>query len=93
MFGAKIALLNGTNEYDSERRKLFPNDVSVSHVHIIVATPGRLIEHLVDPAGSINLSSLRFLVIDEADRMIDTARIEWLQVVERRSKGKFYRIL
>ncbi|KAI1731799.1 DEAD/DEAH box helicase domain-containing protein [Ditylenchus destructor] len=87
VFGAKIALLNGTNEYDSERRKLFPNDDSVSHVHIIVATPGRLIEHLVDSSGSINLSSLRFLVIDEADRMIDTARIEWLQVVERRSKA------
>jgi len=36
---------------------------------IIVATPGRLLEHA--EKGSVDLSGLRTLVLDEADRMLD----------------------
>ena len=36
---------------------------------IIVATPGRLLEHLT--ACNLSLSSVDFLVLDEADRMLD----------------------
>ncbi|EPE04269.1 atp-dependent rrna helicase rrp3 [Ophiostoma piceae UAMH 11346] len=38
--------------------------------HVIVATPGRLLEHLQKTKG-FSLRSLRYLVIDEADRMLD----------------------
>lgn len=38
-------------------------------VHIIVATPGRLIDFV--SRGLITFSSLRFFVLDEADRMLD----------------------
>lgn len=37
--------------------------------HIIVATPGRLLDHLTNTKG-FNLQKLRFLVMDEADRML-----------------------
>ncbi len=40
-----------------------------SGVEIIVACPGRLLDHLWK--GTINLSDLEVLVIDEADRMFD----------------------
>jgi len=38
-------------------------------VDLIVATPGRLIDHL--ERGRINLSRLELLILDEADRMLD----------------------
>jgi ATP-dependent RNA helicase RhlE len=36
---------------------------------VIVATPGRLLEHIV--ACNLSLSNVEFLVLDEADRMLD----------------------
>ncbi len=37
--------------------------------HVIVATPGRLMDHI--DRGTVNLSEIRTLVLDEADRMLD----------------------
>jgi len=37
--------------------------------HIVVATPGRLIDHA--GRGSVNLSNVKILVLDEADMMLD----------------------
>lgn len=38
--------------------------------HIVVATPGRLADHLENTKG-FSLRSLRYLVMDEADRLLD----------------------
>jgi ATP-dependent RNA helicase DeaD len=37
-------------------------------VHIVVGTPGRIMDHL--EKGTLDLSELRFLVLDEADEML-----------------------
>jgi len=43
---------------------------SLQHgAHVVVGTPGRLLDHL--RRGSLDLSSLQTLVLDEADRMLD----------------------
>lgn len=38
--------------------------------HIIVASPGRIVDHLENTKG-FNLRKLKFLVLDEADRLLD----------------------
>lgn len=37
-------------------------------VHVVIATPGRLLDHM--RRGSIDLSSVKMLVLDEADQML-----------------------
>ncbi|KAM0824615.1 hypothetical protein ACQ4PT_070077 [Festuca glaucescens] len=38
--------------------------------HIVVATPGRLLDHLTDTKG-FSLKNLKYLVLDEADQLLD----------------------
>ncbi len=47
-----------------------PQLASLEHQpHIVVGTPGRLLKHL--QKGTLKLNSLKILVLDEADRMLD----------------------
>ncbi|PYE83792.1 DEAD/DEAH box helicase [Pseudoroseicyclus aestuarii] len=48
-------------------------------VHVLVATPGRLIDHL--DRGTVDLSSTEFLVLDEADQMLDLGFIHALRKI------------
>lgn len=49
---------------------------------ILVATPGRLIDHM--NRGSADLSTVRFLVLDEADQMLDMGFIHDLRKIAPR---------
>ena len=46
---------------------------------IVVATPGRLIDH--SNRGNINLDEFSIIVLDEADRMLDMGFIEDIQLI------------
>ncbi|CUM46367.1 uncharacterized protein AC631_03078 [Debaryomyces fabryi] len=46
---------------------------------IIVSTPGRLVDHLTN--GYITLKNLQFLVIDEADRLLNQSFQNWCQIL------------
>jgi superfamily II DNA/RNA helicase len=48
---------------------------------VLIATPGRLLEHL--NAGSLKLTNVEVLVLDEADRMLDLGFAEDIERVTR----------
>ncbi|MBN9200436.1 MAG: DEAD/DEAH box helicase [Microbacterium chocolatum] len=48
-------------------------------VHIVVGTPGRIIDHL--EKGTLDLSELRYLVLDEADEMLKMGFAEDVETI------------
>src|SRR5438093_7064278 len=59
----RVAVLYGGVGYGRQREQL------TSGVDILVATPGRLLDHMGE--GAIKLDRIQFLVLDDADRMLD----------------------
>ncbi|WBW74605.1 ATP-dependent RNA helicase Dbp6 [Schizosaccharomyces osmophilus] len=55
-------------------------DGSGSTVDILVTTPGRLVDHIQND-NTFTLQHLRYLVIDEADRLLDQSFQSWADVV------------
>ncbi|APR34226.1 ATP-dependent RNA helicase DbpA [Paraburkholderia sp. SOS3] len=59
-----------------------PQTASLEHgAHIVVGTPGRIIDHL--ERGSLPLQALNTLVLDEADRMLDMGFFDDIATVAR----------
>ncbi|BDX02418.1 MAG: ATP-dependent RNA helicase DbpA [Marinomonas sp.] len=57
-----------------------PQIGSLEHgAHIVVGTPGRLMEHL--RKGTLKLNALNTLVLDEADRMLDMGFVDSIREV------------
>ncbi|KAM4711604.1 ATP-dependent RNA helicase DDX51 [Anableps anableps] len=78
----KVVMLGGQRSFAAECASLSEQRGSVkcSAADIVVATPGRLVDHINKNSGFC-LEHLRFLIIDEADRMIDSMHQSWLSQV------------
>jgi ATP-dependent RNA helicase RhlE len=61
--GLKSVAIYGGTKYDSQVKKLREG------VDLVVATPGRLLDHI--ERGTIDVTAVEFLVLDEADRLLD----------------------
>ncbi|MCZ8324848.1 MAG: DEAD/DEAH box helicase [Sphingomonadaceae bacterium] len=61
--GATVTTCVGGMDPSRERRSLYQG------AHFVVGTPGRLRDHL--ERGALDLSALKFVVLDEADEMLD----------------------
>ena len=70
---AKLATCVGGMDYRTERRALERG------AHIVVGTPGRLRDHI--ERGSLDLSGIRAVVLDEADEMLDLGFAEDLEFI------------
>ncbi|WP_439106714.1 DEAD/DEAH box helicase [Congregibacter sp.] len=71
--GFKVLPIYGGSDYRTQLRQLQRG------VHVIVGTPGRVMDHM--RRGSLNLSALKTLVLDEADEMLRMGFIddvEWI---------------
>ena len=71
--GAVVASTVGGMDMRDERRSL------ARGAHIVVATPGRLRDHIM--RGSIDLTALKAVVLDEADEMLDLGFREDLEFI------------
>ncbi len=69
----EIASILGGMPYNAQLKQL------AKPLDIIVATPGRLIDHLEQKR--LNLSAIEMLVIDEADRMLDMGFIDDVKLI------------
>ncbi|BDD03197.1 DEAD/DEAH box helicase [Aureibacter tunicatorum] len=54
---------NSTQNWDQQRNSL------INGVNIVIATPGRLIQHINQ--GYVNFDNINTVILDEADRMLD----------------------
>ncbi|WP_373601482.1 DEAD/DEAH box helicase [Paraclostridium bifermentans] len=48
-------------------------------VHIVIATPGRIIDHI--NRGTINLSNIKYFIIDEADKMLNKGFVDDMEFI------------
>ncbi|ADV33517.1 cold-shock DEAD box protein A [Candidatus Blochmanniella vafra str. BVAF] len=71
--GISVAILYGGQNYNIQLNDLRKNP------HIIVGTPGRLLDHL--NRGTANISKLKILIIDEADEMLRMGFIEDVKLI------------
>lgn len=71
--GVSIASCVGGMDIRNERRALERGS------HIVVGTPGRICDHI--KRGALDLSSLRAVVLDEADEMLDLGFREDLEFI------------
>ena len=71
--GARIVSCVGGMDPGTERREL------ARGAHVVVGTPGRLRDHL--ERGALKVSSLKAVVLDEADEMLDMGFREDLQFI------------
>ena len=62
-FGINILAVYGGQDVFNQLRKL------KNGVHLVIGTPGRLLDHM--RRGSINLGYIKYLVLDEADVMLN----------------------
>ena len=73
MHGVNVVALYGGQRYDVQLRALRQGP------QIVVGTPGRLLDHL--KRGTLNLSNLKGLVLDEADEMLRMGFIEDVETI------------
>jgi ATP-dependent RNA helicase DDX51/DBP6 len=71
----RVKSLRGDQTFADEQ-----NSLIASVPDILIATPGRLVDH-IRQTQQFSLEDLRYLVVDEADRLLNQSFQEWVDVV------------
>ena len=74
--GVRVCVVSGGTDQMLESQRL------MKRPHIVVAMPGRLADHLTG-CDTFSFDNLKFLVVDEADRMLNGDFDESLAVIEK----------
>ncbi|KAI9556975.1 hypothetical protein GHT06_016769 [Daphnia sinensis] len=81
----QVALISGQASFYEEQQLLVRKSKTGQYLtkpDIVVCTPGRLVDHLQRTPG-FSLKSLRYLIIDEADRIMEEEHNDWLFHAEK----------
>lgn len=76
----KFAVMTGGDKIEKQFERL------QLHPDIIIATPGRLIQHLDE--GSLSIKNINMLVIDEVDKLFESGFEEQIKQIMRYSNSK-----
>lgn len=76
----KFAVMTGGDKIEKQFERL------QNKPDVVIATPGRLCQHLVE--GSVSLNKVRFLVIDEADKLFEQGFEEQIKQILKSSPAK-----
>jgi len=80
---SSMAIYGGGSGADYAQEKI----ALTKGVDIVIATPGRLISHM--SMGYVDFSKLRFLILDEADRMLDMGfQPDLLRIIDSTNKDR-----
>jgi ATP-dependent RNA helicase DeaD len=69
----RCAVVFGRQSMEIQKREL------KQRVHIIVGTPGRTLDHI--ERKNVDLAEIQYLIIDEADKMLDMGFIEQVEAI------------
>ena len=69
----KVAAIYGKYPFHIQAKEL------KQKTHVVVGTPGRLIDHI--DRGTLDISNINYLVIDEADEMLNMGFIEQIETI------------
>lgn len=69
----KASAIYGKHPYSIEKTEL------KQKTHVVAGTPGRVLDHITK--GTLPLDKIKFLVIDEADRMLDMGFLEQVEEI------------
>lgn len=72
----KVAAVFGKYPFHVQEKEL------KQKTHVVVGTPGRLIDHI--ERGTLDISNINYLVIDEADEMLNMGFIEQIETIVSR---------
>ncbi|GMM40593.1 putative ATP-dependent RNA helicase [Hanseniaspora uvarum] len=61
------------------------------NMDILITTPGRLVDHLVK--NSISLDDLKFLVLDESDKLLNQNYQDWLNIIMKNIKSNIIKFI
>lgn len=78
----KVMLLSPSTKLEQEKQALIYKNLDSYMINcdILITTPGRLVEHLKS-TDHLDLSNLKTLILDEADRLLDTNFDNWLTLL------------
>lgn len=61
------------------------------NMDILITTPGRMVDHVVK--NSINLDDLKFLVLDESDKLLNQNYQDWLNIIMKYIKSNIIKFV